>query len=316
MGLNKNETPEKINKPGAVADSLTNIGHASMKIKTLDGKIIYIDPFQPGDYSDSADIVLITHAHGDHNQLNLVKQKPGCTVITWGESNINGVYQIFNIGNIKIYSVAAYNANHNILQCVGYVLEFNGIKLYHAGDTGNIPEMVQLADSNITYALLPVDGVFTMSPEVATAAAEAIQADFSIPMHTEPTPDNFNEDNVARFTPSNKIVVRHGETIALTPPSVDVEVEDSPILSFQLQQNYPNPFNPFTTINFTIPKSSFVTLKIFDINGSDVATLVSNEMPAGNHSTEWDAANMPSGIYFYRIQAEDFTATRKFVLMK
>jgi L-ascorbate metabolism protein UlaG (beta-lactamase superfamily) len=221
-----------------VADSLTNIGHASMKIKTLDGKIIYIDPFQPGDYSDSADIVLITHAHGDHNQLNLVKQKPGCTVITWVESNINGVYQTFNIGNVKIYSVAAYNANHNKLQCVGYVIEFNGIKLYHAGDTGNITEMTQLADSNITYALLPVDGVFTMSPEVATSAAEAIQADFSIPMHTEPTPDNFNEDNVARFTPANKIVVRNGETIALISPAVDVEKENSPSLNFQLNQNF------------------------------------------------------------------------------
>ncbi|MGE5812221.1 MAG: MBL fold metallo-hydrolase, partial [Ignavibacteria bacterium] len=227
-----------------ILDSLNNIGHASMKIKTADGKIIYIDPYQtPGDYSDSADVILVTHSHQDHNNISLVTQKSTCTVITYAEANLSGQFQKFVIDNIKIYAVPAYNENHNRNQCVGYVLEFNGIRLYHAGDTDNIPEMADLADSNITYALLPIDGVFNMGAEEATQAANAIQADFSIPMHTETTPDDFNEGNVNLFTPSNKLVVRHGETIALTSPSTNVEESKVPV-EFRLEQSYPNPFNP------------------------------------------------------------------------
>ena len=300
-----------------ISDSLHNIGHASIKIKTSDGKVIYIDPFAPGDYSDPADIILVTHGHSDHNQINLVAQKQNCTIITYVESNIGGVYQIFNIGGIKIYSVAAYNQYHNINQCVGYLIEFNGIKLYHAGDTGNIPEMAELADSNITYALLPVDGIFTMSPEEATDAAEMIHADYSIPIHTEPPPDDYNEEIVSRYAPDNKLLVRNGETIALSSsPSTEVETATKLPLNFRLYQSYPNPFNPNTTIKFSIPTHSFTTLKIFDISGREIATIVSGQLPSGNYSKEWNAADMPSGVYFYRIEAGNFTDTKKFVLLK
>ncbi|MGE5805608.1 MAG: MBL fold metallo-hydrolase [Ignavibacteria bacterium] len=305
--------------PQLPADSLHNIGHASMKIKTADGKIIYIDPYQtPGDYSDSADIILVTHSHQDHNNISLVTQKSTCTVITYAEANLSGEFQTFNVDNIKIYSVAAYSVNsqnHNRNQCVGYIVEFNGIKLYHAGDTDNIPEMADLADSNITYALLPIDGVFNMGAEEATQAANAIQADFSIPMHTEATPDDFNEGNVNLFTPSNKLVVRHGETIALTSPSTNVEKNKVPV-EFRLEQSYPNPFNPSTTINFSIPNSSFVFLKIYDINGKEVAVIIRKELPEGNHSIKWNAAGLSSGVYFYRLEAGNFSATKKLLLLK
>jgi hypothetical protein len=70
-----------------------------------------------------------------------------------------------------------------------------------------------------------------------------------------------------------------------------------------LSQNYPNPFNPSTIISFTLPSKSFVSLKVIDVLGRAVATLVSDEMPAGNYSRQWNAANMSSGIYFYRVQA-------------
>ncbi|OGU31330.1 MAG: hypothetical protein A2057_04920 [Ignavibacteria bacterium GWA2_35_9] len=141
VGSSNSQTGNKV--INGVSDSLHFIGHASFEIKTSDGKIIYIDPFQgtSADYTDSADIILVTHGHGDHNKENLVTKKSTCTVITHVQSNINGVYQSFDIGNIKIYSVAAYNQNHIKNQCVGYIIEFNGIKLYHTGDTGVIPEI-------------------------------------------------------------------------------------------------------------------------------------------------------------------------------
>jgi len=299
------------------SDSLQYIGHASMKIKTSDEKIIYIDPYHtPGDYSDSADIILVTHSHQDHNNVSLVNQKFSCVVITYAEANLSGILQNFNIDNIKIYAVPAYNQNHNRNQCVGYVVEFNGVKLYHTGDTGKIPEMEDLADSNITYILIPVDSIFTMSPQEATEAAEMIQADFSIPMHTEPPPDDYNEDKVSRFTPANRLLVRNGETIALVNPSTGVKDNSGRPLEFKLHQSYPNPFNPSTTINFTIPNAAFVTLKIFDINGREAATILKKELPAGVHSIKWNAVNLTSGVYFYRLEAGNFTATKKLLLLK
>jgi len=85
---------------------------------------------------------------------------------------------------------------------------------------------------------------------------------------------------------------------------------------FFLKQNYPNPFNPLTTIGFIIPVKSKVVLKIFDIHGNEVKTLINREIEAGYHQAEFDASGLSSGIYFYRIDAEDFTSTRKMIFLK
>ena len=86
---------------------------------------------------------------------------------------------------------------------------------------------------------------------------------------------------------------------------------------YSLQQNYPNPFNPSTTIRFNIPNTSNVTLKIYNINGQEIATLVNNEVvSAGVKEVDFNAVNLSSGIYFYTIKANDFTATKKMVLLK
>jgi hypothetical protein len=85
---------------------------------------------------------------------------------------------------------------------------------------------------------------------------------------------------------------------------------------FALLQNYPNPFNPSTNISFNLPSKSFVTLKLFDIIGREVATIVSEEMSAGSYSRQWNAVSMSSGIYFYRLQAGSFIETNKLLLLK
>jgi hypothetical protein len=85
---------------------------------------------------------------------------------------------------------------------------------------------------------------------------------------------------------------------------------------FALEQNYPNPFNPTTTISYSIQELSFVTLKIYDVLGSEVTTLANEDKPAGNFEVEFDATGLPSGTYFYRIQAGNFVETKKMVLMK
>jgi hypothetical protein len=85
---------------------------------------------------------------------------------------------------------------------------------------------------------------------------------------------------------------------------------------YELYQNYPNPFNPTTTIRFTIPHRSNVTLKVYDMLGKEIATLVDEEKNPGSYEVKFDASNLPSGVYFYKIKAGEFTQTKKMILMK
>jgi photosystem II stability/assembly factor-like uncharacterized protein len=83
-----------------------------------------------------------------------------------------------------------------------------------------------------------------------------------------------------------------------------------------LSQNYPNPFNPVTNIKFGIPKNSFVTIKVYDILGKEIATLVNKNLTTGSYNVSWNAGSFNSGVYFYRIQAGSFTDAKKMILVK
>lgn len=89
-----------------------------------------------------------------------------------------------------------------------------------------------------------------------------------------------------------------------------------PPATFDLAQNYPNPFNPRTTIRFALPRSGRVTLKLFDIRGRELRTLLDTELPAGYHETVLDAGDLASGVYFTRMAAGDFRATKRLMLLK
>jgi hypothetical protein len=86
--------------------------------------------------------------------------------------------------------------------------------------------------------------------------------------------------------------------------------------TYQLAQNYPNPFNPSTTINFSVPQSGKVSLSIFNSIGQEVQALVDDEMAAGDHQVTFNAENLPSGIYFYKMEAGNFLDVKKMVLIK
>ncbi|MCX6159358.1 MAG: T9SS type A sorting domain-containing protein [Ignavibacteriota bacterium] len=86
--------------------------------------------------------------------------------------------------------------------------------------------------------------------------------------------------------------------------------------NFVLDQNYPNPFNPSTTINYSIPKSSFVTLKVYDVLGNEVKTLVNEQQSVNNYSITADFSNLTTGVYYYTLKAGDFTSTKKLMLIK
>ncbi|MBI3195177.1 MAG: T9SS type A sorting domain-containing protein [Ignavibacteriae bacterium] len=98
---------------------------------------------------------------------------------------------------------------------------------------------------------------------------------------------------------------------------LSVEQRDDLIPSqFTLSDNYPNPFNPTTKISFSIPAMSFVSIKIFDVLGKEVATIVNEELSAGNYTQEWNAQGIESGVYFYQIQAGTYVETKKLILLR
>ena len=86
--------------------------------------------------------------------------------------------------------------------------------------------------------------------------------------------------------------------------------------SYTLDQNYPNPFTPSTTLRFSLPETADVSLKVFDLLGRNVATLIADRMTAGQHSVDFDATNLPSGTYVYRLEAGSFSQTKTMVLAK
>jgi hypothetical protein len=111
-----------------------------------------------------------------------------------------------------------------------------------------------------------------------------------------------------------KILLKEG---AITKEGLDIEIqEEITPEEFELAQNYPNPFNPSTTIKFSLPENSVVTLKVYDITGSEVAELLNDTREAGFHQVTFDASNLASGTYIYMITAKNFIQTKKMVLIK
>ena len=98
--------------------------------------------------------------------------------------------------------------------------------------------------------------------------------------------------------------------------SNEINVDLTAPTVFALEQNYPNPFNPSTVISYSVPQSSFVTLKVYDIIGNEVATLVNQTQSAGKYDVRFDASNLSNGVYMYSIKTDNFSSTKKMILMK
>jgi L-ascorbate metabolism protein UlaG (beta-lactamase superfamily) len=177
----------------------------------IGGKNIHIDPSYtpkretPGDeLKDNADLILVTHAHGDHFQEGTLNALKGDGTIIIAPAKVVkrigvlGQIQVAEIGKeqdlgwVRVKPVYAYNLGlkghifHKKGQCVGYLITVEGRTLYHAGDTGLIPEMKELSD--IDLAMLPIGGTFTMDVDEAAEAARTMRAKMVVPMHNLKTP--------------------------------------------------------------------------------------------------------------------------------
>jgi len=95
-----------------------------------------------------------------------------------------------------------------------------------------------------------------------------------------------------------------------------IEINFNSVNNYFLGQNYPNPFNPSTKIKYSVPQLSQVQISIFDVLGNKIETLVNEEKPMGTYEIIWNAVNLPSGVYFYKLQTANYSAVKKMVLTK
>jgi len=151
---------------------------------------------------------------------------------------------------------------------------------------------------------------FTMPVKVRFATS---LGDTVVTVFNNQQTQNFQIDIIGNPT---AITFDYGNWILKTIQSVTEAENLLTPLQYSLEQNYPNPFNPSTTIKYQLPNDGFVTIKIFNVLGKEVSTLVKEKQEAGSHSVEYNAADLQSGVYFYRIESGSFIETKKMVLLK
>jgi len=185
--------------------SIDFLGHSGFLISNEGGKRIAIDPYMVADSVASVDLILITHSHYDHCSIKdiLKLARPGTSIVVSADAqskiaHIEGAnMQIIEVGdeltfgNIKIEAFPAYNIKKDFHPksegWLGYLLKFEGVIVYHAGDSDKIPEMEKLTGygkhGNTFIVLLPVSGKYTMNAEEAAEVASLLSPDYAIPMH-------------------------------------------------------------------------------------------------------------------------------------
>jgi hypothetical protein len=228
-----------------------------------------------------------------------------------------------NGGNNWVKSQSA--TSYPMLYSVCYPTPSTGIIV------GNKGTILRTTDGGATWAprisgtTIGLRGVSFSDPYYGTVVGDGMTIlqtiDGGLTWSVQSSGSNSNLYAVSFVDPSHGTIVGEGGAILSTSlPGSVVAVDDGNeyggTTSFSLSQNYPNPFNPTTAISYQLSAASFVELKIFDILGREIATLVKEKLSLGLHKTVWNAVNFPSGVYFYRLQTDGKCLTRKLLLVK
>ncbi|MBS4029788.1 MAG: PD40 domain-containing protein [Ignavibacteriales bacterium] len=211
----------------------------------------------------------------------------------------------YQVGDTVTIS-AALTAGVNILSYQG-VLDYDRqkLKLISLNSTG-----VTVNDSFIANDILGNTKFAGASGNIHTSSGNFATLKFKVLQNFDSTIVSVNN-----FQWNQNAGIQNISTVISKSVGVNEQTNDTP-KEFSLAQNYPNPFNPTTTINFAIPVSGFVSLKVFNLLGEEVATVVNEHLEIGTYNVDWNASNVPSGMYFYRLAAGEFTETKKLLLMK
>ena len=206
---------------GATAQArLLYQGQGSIRIVTSEGKVIYIDPYAGTGYDLPADLILVTHDDPDHNKVAKVAlRSEDCRIITQDEALADGVHQTFDLGYATVQAVeAGYNDNHDVTECVGYVITLSdGVSVYVSGDTSTTEQMPEMASWGIDYAFFCCDEAFNIDTAEASQCAALVGAAHSIPYHTKASPADpaFDLEKAMEFQAEGRLLVDMGQEIVL-----------------------------------------------------------------------------------------------------
>ena len=199
-------------------------GHGSYRFVLENGTVVYVDPFIGDGYDLPADLILVTHEHPDHNQVDKMPHAEGCSIVRAKDVlPAPGDYRSIEDHGVRITAVQACNKNHPIDECVGLILELDGKSFYASGDTSMTDDMKsgKLADLGLDYAVFPGDGFYNMDIEEASQCAKLVDARHSIPVHLVPVHDpsdpnqKFDRAVAEQFKAPGRIILEPGEELEL-----------------------------------------------------------------------------------------------------
>ena len=188
-------------------------GHGSIRLISDDNRVVFVYPYKGKGYDAPADLILVTHQHGDHNRIKRCAQKPGCRLITNAEALAGGKHNSFDVDGIAIQAVEARNKNHDPKKCVGFIITIDGVKIYASGDTSTTSQMESFAAMELDYALFPGDGLFNMGLDEAAECARLIGAKHNIIVHLKPFASV--RKNAEKWAAPNKLILEPGQEIDL-----------------------------------------------------------------------------------------------------
>ncbi|MCX6142098.1 MAG: T9SS type A sorting domain-containing protein [Ignavibacteriales bacterium] len=284
------------------------------------------------DLLDRIKVLFVSHSHGDHfdvSIVNRVKANGGYVVVPAEDSYMGNVpLAVYDAVTLSGLRITAYQGLHSVPLRMYEVTCPNGLKLLHTGDNQTSSYLPNIGKLDVLLLDAWINESGSSSAVVGMRKSiDKLKPGVMIPGHIMelghdgPTRGATYEwaFEVADASVSTDVrVMAWGERFVVTKGVTSIAGGENQrnATDFVLSQNYPDPFNPSTTIDFQLPVSGYVTLKVFDILGRGVAVLVNEVKNAGSYHVSWDAANMPSGMYVYRITAGSSVFVRKMVLMK
>jgi hypothetical protein len=192
----------------------------------------------------------------------------------------------------------------------------HGLNAQHAVPVGSTGNTIALTITNSSYLPLPEITVRVLRhPSWISVTSGSVHIPMLVSNSQEEVHFSFNVDPA---TPAGKegTITFDIESAWGARWAKEVDLITALPASVRLHQNYPNPFNPITVIPFTLPQAGFVSLKVFDILGRELSTLVNEQRPAGSHHALFDASTLPSGVYFYKLHATGTVAIQKMILAR
>lgn len=265
---------------------------------TLDyefGNVIWINNLNNEVYSYSNQKLFKSSDNG--NSFYISDSSDQSTVCLWNDKDSSYIYRLDDTFDSQIF-VSDSNGLFGSWE-LKYTSPYN---LFISIDT-SISGSIYLAENKNIYHSSDFGNNFTLIKSMNN---------YILGIYKKPSSDKLyvmDEQNIYQITDTSTTIIKSAIIS-------DIEYNEPVVQEFYLSQNYPNPFNPSTSIQYTIGSKQFVQLKVYDVLGNEIATLVDEEKPSGMYNAQFSMNNLSSGIYFYKLTSGDFVSTKKMILIK